>query len=387
MARPTSPLSKVVSGVQEQVAAAQQAASQAIPEVSDSLKQGVDTLTNNLSGGIGSGLGPAPGTSPAQLGGFNPSFSPPGGLINEASSALGGAADALGAGFSSVQNKLDATGLSSLSEAVPAISNISSDLAGNIEQITGGSLASGVQDALGGVSKAAGALNNILSLKRGANLPAGGELFQSTGQPIEVKATPKNDWRVRINCQWNQFNSKLFKRLEDTGGMIWPYIPEVTVSTTANYSQQDAVHTNYPFLAYKNSQVDDIQITGEFSAENSVDAEYWIAATTFLKTATKMFYGASDNAGNPPIICQLSGYGASIFNNVPVVITNFNVRLSEDVNYVKYNATNTWVPVLSTIAVTCKPIYSRSKLREFSIQSYARGEMTTGSGGTGQGFI
>jgi len=386
MARSTSPLAKLVSNVSSEISAAASSAtdgfSQGLSEISQAAKQGVDGLTNQLAGGLGSGLGPSP-LEGSYLDNAISEF--------DANTSLGGGAPpnvrGIGPGIESVQNRVDSAGLDTLSEAVPAISNITSDLAGNLEQITGGSLASGVQDALGNISGAAGALNNILSLKRGANLPAGGELFQSTGQPIEIKATPKNDWRVKINCQWNQFNSKLFKRLEDTGGLVWPYIPQVTVSTTANYNQIDPVHTNYPILGYKSSQVDDIQIVGEFSAETSTDAEYWIAATTFLKTATKMFYGASTNAGNPPIICQLSGYGASIFNNVPVVITNFNVQLNEDVNYVKYEKTNTWVPVLSSISVTCKPIYSRSKMRQFSLQEYANGSMTTGASGTGQGYI
>jgi hypothetical protein len=374
MSRSTSPLAKVVSGLQEKASAAAEDVSAGVSEFSQSVKQGVNKLTSDLAGGPGSGLGPSP-----TIGGGRP---------NETfQNTPEGIQAAIGEGFSTVQNKLDAAGLDTLADAVPAVGNIASDLAGNIEQITGGDLGSGIQGLAGTLSNAAGTLDDILSLKRGANLPAGGELFQSTGQPIEIKATPKNDWRVRINCQWSQFNSPLFSRLVDTGGLVWPYLPQVQISTTANYNQIDPVHTNYPLLGYKNSQVDDITITGEFSAENSIDAEYWIAATTFLKTATKMFYGSSNNVGNPPIICQLSGYGASIFNNVPVVITNFNVQLNEDVNYVKYDETNTWVPVLSTISVTCKPIYSRSKLRQFSLQDYAAGKMTTGSGNSGQGLI
>ena len=137
-------------------------------------------------------------------------------------------------------------------------------------------------------------------------------------------------------------------------------------------------------MAYKNSQVDDITIAGDFSAETENDAAYWIAATTFFKTATKMFFGQGPNAGNPPIICNLSGYGASVFNNVPVIVKSFSVELKEDVNYINCNTfgTNTWVPVMSNISIVVQPIYNRERLRKFSLRDYASGKM-----GTGVGFI
>ena len=59
----------------------------------------------------------------------------------------------------------------------------------------------------------------------------------------------------------------------------------------------------------------------------------------------------------------------------------------EDVNYVKCNAysTNTWVPILSTLNITCQPVYNRQNLRQFSLQEYAKG--TLKSGGTKAGYL
>ena len=178
----------------------------------------------------------------------------------------------------------------------------------------------------------------------------------------------------------------MFKLLENTGGVVWPYLPNIQISTKANYTQVDPVHSNYPFQAYKNSQVDEISISGEFTAEVETDAAYWIAATTFFKTATKMFFGQGENAGNPPIICHLYGYGSSIFDKVPVIIKSFNVELKDDVNYVKCTTfgTDTWVPIVSNVSVTVSPIYNRTNLRKFSLQDYASGKAITGSG---VGFI
>jgi hypothetical protein len=123
--------------------------------------------------------------------------------------------------------------------------------------------------------------------------------------------------------------------------------------------------------------VEDIQISGDFSVETEADAEYWIQATTFLRTATKMFFGRGPNVGNPPVICNLTGYGSRVFNNVPVVVKSFSIDFKEDVNYMRYQGSDispTWVPVLSTIAVTVAPVYNRTRLRKFSLQDYANGK-------------
>jgi hypothetical protein len=225
-------------------------------------------------------------------------------------------------------------------------------------------------------------LNNILSLKRGANLPSGAEAFARQGTAIKLSPGAKNDWRVRITCQWNIFNSPLFALLENTGGVVWPYMPNITVATKANYTTVDPTHGNYSFQTYKNSVVDDIQISGEFSCETATDAAYWIAATTFFKTATKLFFGQGEFAGNPPLVCNLTGYGASIFDKVPVIIKSFSVDLKDDVNYIRCDTfgTNTWVPVLSTITVTVSPVYNRARLRKFSLQDYAKGKTADPSG-------
>jgi len=178
----------------------------------------------------------------------------------------------------------------------------------------------------------------------------------------------------------------LFQQLKDTGGVVWPYMPSITVSTKAEYSTIPITHGNYAQYSYKNSVIDDITISGEFSCETNTEGAYWIAATTFFKTATKMFFGQSPLAGNPPIICTLSGYGARIFENVPIIIKSFSVDFKDDINYIRCdpfdNGRYTWVPTLSTITVVVAPVYTRQGLRKFNLQDYARGRMS-GEGGVG----
>jgi hypothetical protein len=289
---------------------------------------------------------------------------------------------------------------------IPGVGNLANEALGGVGNIltnTVGAIGGGVSTALSAVtslatgdisgfasqlSKAAGNLNDLLSMKRSSNLPSGAELFAEQRATVLVSPGTENDWRVRIDAPWEQFNSPLFsKHLENTGGVVWPYLPNITVASKANYSNPDITHSNYAIQAYKNSQVEDIQISGEFTCETETDAQYWLAATTFFKTATKMFFGQGAHAGNPPVVCWLSGYGPGVFNRVPVVIKSFSVELKDSVNYIRCNSESggapTWVPIISTVTVTVSPIYNRTTIRQFSLTDYAKGNLTT----NGVGFL
>lgn len=360
-----NPLAQLVANVSQSINQATNAAQAQLPNVASTVsKAGLDSKISQLSGELGSGLNGLSGNLKDLSG------TAMGGLGSQATSSVSGA-------------------INTLQSVTGSTSNIAADISGSLNKLTGGNLAGGLQSLAGTISSAAGALNNILSLKRGINIPSGAEAFQQQGQAIRLNSAPKNDWRVRINCQWNVFNSPLFTRLEETGGVVWPFNPTITVTTKADYQATNPVHSNYTIHSYKSSSVDDISISGEFSCETETDAAYWIAATTFFKTATKMFYGQGELAGSPPLICNLSGYGSSVFDSVPVIIKSFTVDLRDDVDYINCNVygTNTWVPILSTISVTVAPIYNRSRMRQFSLSDYASGGMAMKNSGGGIGYI
>ena len=369
-----NPIAQLVASVSSSISQASNEAGNSFAAGSNMLeKANLDSKINQLSGGLNSGLNGLVGSAGGAFG-----------QLSDKASAIGGSlpgATALGGIGNSITSTVSG-GINSLQSVVGSTSNITADIAGGLNKLAGGSLGGGLMSLAGSISKAAGMLNNVLSLKRGINLPSGAEAFIKQGTAIKLNASAKNDWRVRITCQWNIFNSPLFALLENTGGVVWPYLPTITVSTKADYSAINTTHSNYTNYAYKSSMVDDITITGEFSCETETDAAYWIAATTFFKTATKMFFGQGEFAGNPPLICNLTGYGASIFDKVPVIVKSFSVDLKDDVNYVRCNSfgTNTWVPVLSTITVVVSPVYNRQRMRQFSLQDYARGKTADSSG-------
>jgi hypothetical protein len=367
-----NPLAKLVSSVAQQVSAAADSAAGAMNgEQFASLKSNVNDTVSKLSGAVGTGLN-----------GFTAAAST---FAADAQSALGGVTGAMGGVGNPIQSLVsNAQGaLGGITDSVGSISNVASNIGASLDKLglAGGGLGAGLAKLAGQVSSGAGMLNNLLSMARGKNLPSGAELFSAQGSFVELKTGSENDWRVKINCNFGLFGNA-FARLSETGGFVFPYLPNITVSTKANYTQIDPIHNIQPYYAYKNSQVDDIQITGEFSVETELDAEYWIQGTTFFKTATRMFFGTGENVGNPPVICQLNGYGARVFTGVPVIIKSFSVDLKEDVNYLKYTkgTAPTWVPTSSNITIVLAPIYNRTRLRQFSLKDYANGNVVAGAG-------
>ena len=145
-----------------------------------------------------------------------------------------------------------------------------------------------------------------------------------------------NDWRVRLSLpNWISFkNSPVLKPLQDAGGLIFPYTPTITIKSSANYHAEPIVHNNYSVVSYKNSNPQAIQIEAPMHVEDPTQALYWIAAVHYLRSVTKMFTGYDPKAGNPPPIVFLNGYGNFVFKNIPVVVTSFSSTLPNDCDYI-----------------------------------------------------
>lgn len=245
-----------------------------------------------------------------------------------------------------------------------------------------------IKDAADAISDPGGFLKNVL----GKNLPTDALPTFKTVTAANVINADGNDWRVRLTVPKSIESSPLLEPLKETeNSMIFPFTPSIIMMHSANYNSLQPVHSNYPFPVYESSRVDDIQITGDFYVENSADAQYWIGAIHFLRTVTKMFYGNTSNAGAPPPVSRLNGYGDFVFNNLPVVITTFQVELAQDVDYIKTQVPGTshvnWVPSHSVITVSLKPTFSRNAVRQFSLDTFVNGGYVGQSQDTGQGFI
>ena len=229
----------------------------------------------------------------------------------------------------------------------------------------------------------------------------------------------KKDWRVRLQVpegpltEFFDFDKNpLLQPLAGSRGMFWPLTPSMVIQHSANYNAMAQTHSNYPFQAYQNSQVDSMNIIGEFPVQNSEDAKHWVATVNFLRTATKMFFGKDEGTGkglkgNPPPILHLFGYGDHMFHKIPVVLNSFNVELRAGIDYIstrqnpdgystprtrermglpELEEIQTWAPTLSNISVLITPIYSRDSVKNFSMNKFVRGELN-GKDSNEVGFI
>tara|TARA_E500000178_G_scaffold246564_1_gene243148 strand:+ start:238 stop:1101 length:864 start_codon:yes stop_codon:yes gene_type:complete len=273
-----------------------------------------------------------------------------------------------------------------------------------------------------------GIFNRTLGRLAGAGISTDSRLVNARAKWSGRSDT--EDWRVRLQIPaqatelqqaifgngTTDYNELMAPLAQDKfHGMFWPLTPAVVIQHSANYNALSQTHSNYPFQAYQNSQVDSLNIIGEFPVQNGEDAKHWVATVNFLRTVTKMFFGKNDNGfngaglkGNPPPILHLSGYGDHMFHKVPVVVNTFNVELRPGIDYISTKQTNTpyreltgpdvgfdltteqgasqtWAPTLSNISVLVTPVYSRESIKNFSLSEFARGKLNGKE--TGIGFI
>ena len=254
------------------------------------------------------------------------------------------------------------------------------------------------------------------------------------------KQANDGDWRVKLRLApgaqylYRAAQPGILQPLAVTDGVVFPYTPSIQTAYKANYSNYNLTHSNYRGYFYQGSSVEDIQITGKFTAQDSNEANYLLAVIHFFRSITKMFYGQDAQRGAPPPLVFLQGLGEYQFNLAPCVVAQFNYTLPDSVDYIRagspnINGTNllqrrnrqdlptntfssawsriqnvlgaqgirkgaipappapptlgtnrpTYVPTAMEISITLHPIQSRSQVsKQFSLQQYANGDLLKG---------
>ena len=149
------------------------------------------------------------------------------------------------------------------------------------------------------------------------------------------------DWRVKLRLApqatylYKAPDPGILAPLAVTDGIIFPYTPTIDIQYRAEYNSYAPTHSNYQHYFYKNSSVQTVQMVAEFTAQDTIEAEYLLACIHFLKSCSKMFYGQDAQRGSPPPLLYLTGLGEYQFNEAPCAITEFNYNLPNDVNYIR----------------------------------------------------
>lgn len=209
---------------------------------------------------------------------------------------------------------------------------VGDDPTGEIDDLDG---VDGVEQAA--ISEAQQAALDAQALKQKAQQ-------QQTVNEMREASGVKNadgDWRVKLRLApqatylYKDPNPGILAPLAITDGIIFPYTPTIDVQYRAEYQTYSPTHSNYAHYFYKNSSVQTVQLQAEFTAQDTVEAEYLLACIHFLKSASKMFYGQDAQRGSPPPLLYLTGLGEYQFNEAPCVISEFNYNLPKDVNYIR----------------------------------------------------
>ena len=276
----------------------------------------------------------------------------------------------------------------------------------------------------------------------GGNTGALAETRGAATNQDAVSFEKAKDWRVRLSLApsakylYKADVSGILKPLAATNGVIFPYTPSVSVVYAASYDASELIHSNYKIYNYKNSNVDTVTITGDFTAQDTNEANYLLAVIHFFKSVTKMFYGQDQNPRNgvPPPLVYMSGLGTFQFDNHPLAVTNFTYSLPNEVDYIRAGSTTTepgsstagqntvnntdnastariqssglgvkvpnfqrqqatinsnatYVPTKMQIVITCIPIVTRNDIsNKFSLRDYATGALLQGSKRNGGGI-
>jgi hypothetical protein len=181
------------------------------------------------------------------------------------------------------------------------------------------------------------------------------------------------------------FENPILSPLMAHGGILFPYSPTISHIQQVNWQTLPLTHTNYQPQVFVNTQNPRINISeAKFTATTQEDAEYLLAVLFFFKMVTKMNFGKNDPMrGTPPPVLELSGYGESQYQNVPVVIANINYTYPNDVDYISVNPsyysndTAELVPTVMSVSIDLMVQYNVKRTRDdFTLANLAAGQLS-----------
>jgi hypothetical protein len=201
--------------------------------------------------------------------------------------------------------------------------------------------------------------------------------------------TANEDFRVRLAAQTSkEYEGELLKPLTQTGGLLFPYTPTITVSQEVDYANMQMVHSNMDYFSYSRTPNTSISLAGKFTVQNQKEGLYALAAIHFLKTMSKMYFGETDArnalAGLPPPILLLKGYGKYMFNNIRVILKTHSYTFEENAQTVAINTVSGGVvrlPALFTLScsLVAQPT-TRMMRKDFSLDKFRSGELLKSGG-------
>lgn len=210
-----------------------------------------------------------------------------------------------------------------------------------------------------------------------------------TGVRTPASEAIDSDLRVRLRAQPGQADriygeateGNILSILHQTGGVLFPYTPTISVEQSVDYKTIDLVHANGDINAYSRTPSVTLNVTGKFTVQNQREGQYLIAVMHFLRTVSKMHFGQNDdNAGLPPPVLYFHGYGPYMFNGLKCVLKSHSFSLDDTVDYVNVvtdgGSVTTRVPSMLTISLTLGVQNTPKEMKnQFNLESYRTGRL------------
>lgn len=285
-----------------------------------------------------------------------------------------------------VLNQAAAKGIDKLRNKNPLLGDIAGGLLGKVFPGFGGTQADYGSSSFDKVI--ANKLAESLAEKKSfINTASTDELTLDTGQPH----MENYDWRARLRPKkggeetfYNALGADqyLMQPIQDSGGLVWQTTPQIFLSGTSEYESHQEQGMNYPVQTFNKSVPPELPVAADFYATNNYEARYLLAVYTFIKIATKGYYGdravIDKDYGTPPPVLLFEYMGEYGFNKIPVVISNYTIQYPDDVDYVPvtFGDKVTYVPSRSNIMLNLSTAYTPHRVRRnFSIHNVANGTL------------
>lgn len=215
---------------------------------------------------------------------------------------------------------------------------------------------------------------------------------------------PQQDYRARlqpkdlsnaIDVLGPQSSDNILFPLWATRGVLFPYTPSLSSGNTVEYDPTGFIHSNYGYNAYVRSYPKPISLQAEFTAQTTDEALYLLAVIWFFRSITKSYFGINpyNKAGTPPPVLVFNYLGEYQYNNVPVLVKNFDFTYAADIDYVSVSTSfgsgsngvtlppsnsggYTYVPTHITVSLDLDTQYTPIKIRdEFNLDLFRQGKL------------
>jgi hypothetical protein len=217
-------------------------------------------------------------------------------------------------------------------------------------------------------------------------------------QDQRARLQPKAGRDESLSILGPKDKSNILFPLYQTGGVLFPYTPEISTGAVTQYDDTPFIHSNYNYNAYVRSYPKPIGIAAEFTAQSNDEALYLLAVIHFFRSVTKSYFGINpyNKAGTPPPTLVFNYLGEYQFNNVPVVVKSFDYTYPATVDYVAVDTVQnqiysanmgislpaansggyTWVPTHIKVTLELETQFIPIKLRnEFNLDDFRSGKL------------